>query len=161
MPQTDRQVSVKIDAALNKMLKGTVPVISTGILTDSINADPVWLILDSRELTEFNVSHLPDAKWVGYDDFSVQRVPAIPKDTNIVVYCSIGVRSEKIAEKLMAFGFSKVWNLYGGIFAWANEHKLLVDQNLNKTLAVHGYDQNWAKLLREHVHCIIEKRPTS
>lgn len=143
----------EIENSLKKLLKGSVPVISTGTLADSIRCEPDWLILDSRELVEFKISHLPNAKWVGYHDFSLCKVSDISRDAKIVVYCSIGVRSEKTAEKLVAAGFSSVWNLYGGIFAWANEQKVLVTYSQNKTLAVHGYNQKWATLLEHHVHC--------
>lgn len=159
--QFHTQVSVKIENALKKMLKGTVPVMSTDRLADSRNRDLDWCILDSRELVEFEVSHLPDAKWVGHLDFSMSRVSNIPKSTRIVVYCSIGVRSENIAEKLMATGFSDVWNLYGGIFAWANEQKKLIEQNHKSTLAVHGYNQKWATLLVHHTHCKQTKKVAS
>jgi rhodanese-related sulfurtransferase len=144
---SDHQVSTKIEEALKKMLKGSVTAISTGMLADLISTESDWVLLDSRELAEFEISHLPDAKWVGHIDFSIQRMSGIPKDAKVVVYCSIGVRSENIAEKLIASGFSNVRNLYGGIFAWSNEHKALVGKSKNPTLAVHGYDQRWAKLL--------------
>lgn len=152
MSNTHYQVSCKIEKALNKMLKCTVAVISTDRLADLISSSTDCIVLDSRELTEFEVSHLPNAKWVGYVDFTLSRVADVPKDSNIVVYCSIGVRSENIAEKLLSFGFTNVWNLYGGIFAWANEHKTLARQNLVPTLSVHGYDQNWSKLVI-HPYC--------
>ena len=129
MTQYAYPISIKIEAALRKMLKRSIPVVSTDMLVDAINIESDWVILDCRELAEFNVSHLPDAKWAGYSDFSMLRVLAIPKDAKVIVYCSIGVRSENIAEQLMASGFSNVQNLYGGIFAWANAHKTLIDQN--------------------------------
>lgn len=147
MTPSDPHVSAKIEEALNKMLKGSVPCISTTKLAQIMSGESDWVLLDSREFAEFEISHLPDAKWVGHTDFSILRVSGIPKDTNIVVYCAIGVRSEMIAEKLMASGFANVQNLYGGIFAWSNEYKSLVQQNKKPTRAVHGYDQNWAKLL--------------
>ncbi|MFT4810086.1 MAG: rhodanese-related sulfurtransferase [Paraglaciecola sp.] len=150
-------VSVKIEQALNKMLQGSVAVISCDMLADSISAGSAWLILDSREADEFEISHLPAAKWVGYSDFCMHHVSEVPKNANVVVYCSIGVRSEKIAKKLIASGFSNVRNLYGGIFAWANDYKPLVKQNQVPTLAVHGYDHRWAKLLDQHVHCVHTK----
>jgi rhodanese-related sulfurtransferase len=152
MTSSHFDVSDKIEGALKKMLKGSVPIISTGVLADSIRDEPDWVILDGRELAEFEVSHLPDARWVGHIDFSMLRVSDVPKDAKVVVYCSIGVRSENIAEKLIAAGFSSVWNLYGGIFTWANEYKILVKQNQHSTLAVHGYDQKWAMLLSHHRH---------
>ena len=147
MTKPHPSVSSKIEGALKKMLKDSVPVISTTMLADSISTESDWVLLDSRELAEYEVSHLPDAKWAGHIDFSMLRVSGISKDAKVVVYCSIGVRSENIAEKLMAAGFTNVWNLYGGIFTWSNEHKALVDQNQKLTLAVHGYDKYWATLL--------------
>jgi rhodanese-related sulfurtransferase len=152
MSQSDPQISLKIEHALKKMLKGSVPVISTDILFNSISCQLDWVLLDSRELAEFEISHLPNAKWVGHSDFSMLRVSHIPKNVKVVVYCSIGVRSENIADKLMGAGFSNVWNLYGGIFTWANEHKSLVKQNQKPTLVVHGYDQKWLKLLDHRIH---------
>lgn len=151
------QVSFKIEAALKKMLKGSLPIVSTDMVADSMSSESDWVILDSREFAEFKVSHLPGAKWVGYSDFSILRLLGVPKDAIVVVYCSIGVRSENIAEKLLTFGYSNVRNLYGGIFAWTNEHKTLVEQNDKPTVVVHGYDHNWAKLLDHHVHCIHTK----
>ena len=151
------QVSLKIEDTLKKMLKGSVPVMSTDALADSIKCESDWLILDSRELVEFKTSHLPNAKWVGAHDFSICKLSGTPKDAKVVVYCSIGVRSEKIAEKLIASGFSNVWNLYGGIFGWANEHKTLIEGDQTPTLVVHGYNQKWAKLLDHHIHCMQTK----
>jgi rhodanese-related sulfurtransferase len=148
------EVSLKIEAALKKMLKGSVPIVSTNMLADSMSSESDWVILDSRELAEFEISHLPGAKWVGYSDFSILRLSGVSKNAKVVVYCSIGVRSENIAEKLLTSGFSNVKNLYGGIFAWANELKTLIEPNQKPTLAVHGYDQNWAKLLDHHADYI-------
>ena len=42
------------------------------------------------------------------------------KSDTIVLYCSIGYRSEKIGEKLVEMGYGHVFNLYGGIFEWVN-----------------------------------------
>lgn len=139
-----------IDAALENMLQHSVPVISTEQLTQ-IQSDEEVVLLDSREEDEFKLSHLPQSLWVGYETFDLSTLADIPKDKKIVVYCSIGVRSEKIAEQLVSAGFSDVYNLYGGIFAWANENKPLVNHHQQPTRNVHGYDQKWAKLLEQHV----------
>lgn len=147
MTRTDHLVSVKIQQALNKMLKDTVPVISAETLAEGLLFPSDWALLDSREFAEFNVSHLPNAKWIGYKDFSASRVADLDKEHQIVVYCSIGVRSEQIAEKLISLGFTHVWNLYGGIFNWANQGRTLVDHKQLNTKLVHGYDKNWEKLV--------------
>ena len=147
MAKDDGHKNKKIEQALNRMLNGSVPVINTDKLAESLTASSNWVLLDSRELAEFKISHLPDAKWIGHKDFSESRVAEIAKDTNVLVYCSIGVRSEQIAEKLISLGYSNVFNLYGGIFTWANQGRLLMDQYQQNTKVVHGYDKNWSKLV--------------
>ena len=63
--------------------------------------------------------------WVGYEDFKITRLPEVDKNTPIVVYCSVGYRSEKIGEKLRKAGYTNVTNLFGGLFTWANENRPL------------------------------------
>ena len=105
------------------------------------------LFLDAREIEEYQVSHVPDARWVGYDDFSLERLQGVAKDRPIVVYCSVGYRSERVAEKLIGAGFTRVSNLYGGIFEWANQDCPL--ENLQgKTRAVHTYSLGWSKWVK-------------
>ena len=105
------------------------------------------LFLDAREMEEYQVSHVPDARWVGYDDFSLDRVAGVAKDRPIVVYCSVGYRSERVAEKLMAGGFTQVSNLYGGIFEWANQGCPLENQE-GPTRAIHTYNRAWSKWVK-------------
>ena len=75
----------------------------------------------------------------------------ISKDATIIVYCSVGYRSEKITKKLNKMGYKNVSNLYGGIFEWVNQgHKVYDDKN-NNTLKVHTYNKRWSKWLRRGV----------
>ncbi len=101
------------------------------------------ILLDAREAKEFKVSHLNSAHWVGYDDFSPKRVKDIPKDAKVIVYCSVGYRSEKISEQLLDMGFSDVSNLYGGIFEWVNQGNEVVNEEDSVTKKVHAYDKLW------------------
>jgi adenylyltransferase/sulfurtransferase len=48
-------------------------------------------------------------------------VDALPRDRDILVHCKLGGRSAKACEALAAAGFSRLFNLEGGITAWANE----------------------------------------
>lgn len=105
------------------------------------------VILDARSTEEFGVSHLETARFVGYDDFEISRVADIEKDTEILVYCSVGYRSEKVAEKLKKAGYLNVRNLYGGLFDWANHGMEMVDSLGKPTNQVHGFNKNWGKWL--------------
>lgn len=107
------------------------------------------LLLDAREREEFEVSHLKDAIWVGHKTFDIDSLLRIIPDRNseIVVYCSIGVRSEKIGDKLLKAGYSDVKNLYGGIFEWKNNGYPVFDSHRQETQKIHAFSKYWAKLL--------------
>ncbi len=86
---------------------------------------------------------------MGYKDFSAQRLKGVDRRKAIVVYCSVGYRSEKIAEQMQAAGYQRVYNLVGGIFEWANYGKPLVDRDGKPTRAVHPYDAVWGRWLKQ------------
>lgn len=105
-------------------------------------------ILDAREKEEFEVSHIKNAKFVGFKDFDAFNVAKLPKDSPVVVYCSLGIRSEKIGEKLQNLGFDKVYNLYGGIFEWKNANFPVINAEGNETEKVHAFSKTWGKWLK-------------
>ena len=76
---------------LNGMLKKSVPFVSV----DQIKKQPPAVLLDTRAPREYAVSHLRGARWVGYEEFSLARVQDLPKNTPIVVYCSVGYSARK------------------------------------------------------------------
>ena len=124
---------------INALLEHNVKEI--GIEKARVLSDAVFL--DAREKKEFNVSHIKNATWVGYDDFDLKRVQQFDKNTNIVVYCSVGYRSEKITQKLQKNGFKNCSNLIGGIFDWSNNDYPLFDNSGKQTLNVHAFDKTW------------------
>jgi len=115
------------------------------IQADSANLSKV-VILDVREKSEFEVSRLKNAIWIGYDDFDISRIDSIDKEREIIVYCSVGYRSSKIGEELIESGFKNVKNLYGGIFKWANENRPIYNDS-SQTTEVHAYNRKWGKFL--------------
>lgn len=132
---------VKKDAyhvMIDALISHTVPEVN---VNSSFSENTVWL--DAREKNEFKVSHISGAKFIGYDYFKMSTVKEIAKDAEIVVYCSVGYRSEKIAEQLIEAGYTNVSNLYGGIFEWSNESKTVVDKSGQTTDKIHGYDKTW------------------
>ncbi|MCH9660233.1 MAG: rhodanese-like domain-containing protein, partial [Bacteroidetes bacterium] len=98
-------------------------------------------------------SKIPSAIYIGYSQFSSEEIIAsIPdKDTPIVVYCSLGIRSEEIGEKLQKAGFTNVKNLYGGIFEWKNKEYPLSNLQDKETDSVHTCTKNWSKWLTKGI----------
>ena len=128
---------------IDSLYSNRVPLIS---IEELIKIDKYNLyILDTREEDEFNVSHLKNARQVGNFWFDMRKVYDIPTNATVVVYCSVGVRSEKIAEKLIAWGYKNVFNLYGGIFEWINQSHPVYKQNGVQTAEIHTYDKNWER----------------
>ncbi len=130
------------DKKVASYLNFTVPTIGVETLDESKEE---FLILDARKKEEFEISHIKNAKFCGFKDFDTAVWEKYPKDTKIVVYCSIGYRSEKIGEKLQKLGFINVYNLYGSLFEWVNQEKPIVDKNNQATKSVHTYNRNWSK----------------
>jgi rhodanese-related sulfurtransferase len=113
-------------------------------LTDS-KGGPVILV-DAREKEEFQVSHIPGARHIPYNENPLNSLMNLNQDSLIVVYCSVGYRSSILAKKLQGLGFTRVYNLEGSIFKWANEERPLV-QNRNMVQKVHPHSPYWVKLL--------------
>ena len=133
------------DKKVANMLSFSVKTISP----NDVKRQSDMLILDARERSEYDVSHLPNAVFVGYNNFEKKTLDSIAKDRPIVVYCSIGYRSEKIAEKLQKQGFSRVYNLYGSIFEWVNQGNVVVDKNNQPTKKVHTYNKAWSRWVED------------
>lgn len=130
---------------LQRALKHKVPEVQV----QHSSSDSSVLYLDAREQEEFAVSHLPGARCIGYEHFDEAAVAGLKKDQPIVVYCSVGIRSERIAERLITMGFTNVSNLYGGLFEWVNQEQSLVNEEGKHTKRVHGYNRLWSIWLRK------------
>lgn len=133
------------ETKINELLSFDIPTIGVELLADKIKNNKNLLILDVRSPEEYNISHIPGAELATYHDFKASDYEAVDKDQEIVVYCSIGYRSEKAGEKLKAADFTNVLNLYGSIFEWGNQGYDLVDKNNKVTNTLHGYNKKWSQ----------------
>lgn len=134
------------DNKLKSLYRNTVPLIHSEELSERLAENEI-LILDTRSLEEFQISHLPNALFMDYNTFDSKKVEGINRNSKIVVYCSVGYRSERIGENLLDMGFTDVRNLYGGIFDWVNHKNTVVNQAGIKTDSVHTYNKDWSRWL--------------
>lgn len=139
------------DKKLKSLYKNTVPVIQAEELSHKIEGNAKIILLDTRSPKEFNVSHLPNALFLDYDNFNSKKVEQLDRNTKVIVYCSVGYRSERIGEKLLKMGFKDVKNLYGGIFDWVNKGNTVVNQSGVATDSVHTYNKDWSQWLNRGV----------
>jgi adenylyltransferase/sulfurtransferase len=90
-------------------------------LHDKLEAGEALALLDVREPHEYEVCRLEGAALVPLRQVASQA-GTIPRDRPVVVYCHFGGRSESAVRQLQAeFGFTNLYNLEGGIDAWARE----------------------------------------
>jgi rhodanese-related sulfurtransferase len=127
---------VEFDLLADEVSNGNVPDISAKMFKIEKES---FIILDCREENEYKISHIKDARRVGFDDFDLSQVEDIPQSAKIVTYCLIGKRSEKIGEKLQDAGYTNVHNLHGSMLSWMNEGNLVIDSHGRKTYRLHGF----------------------
>jgi len=126
---------------IDSYLSYSVPFIT---VADAYHHKDKYIFLDAREKKEFEKSHIEGAQLIGYDDIDYSILDNTPKDTPIIIYCSIGYRSEKIGQQLIKKGFTNVFNLYGSIFEWVNQHHPVYDKN-GLSNVIHTYNKKWSK----------------
>lgn len=131
-----------LDAKLAKM----VTVDSLALSPAAARDLPDAVFLDAREAEEYAVSHLPGALHVGYKRPDFSALEGLDPNRPLVVYCTVGYRSERLAADLRERGFGRVYNLYGSLFAWTLAGYPLEDA-AGPTDRVHTYNRKWGELL--------------
>ncbi|MCK5355925.1 MAG: rhodanese [Methyloprofundus sp.] len=78
-----------------------------------------FFLLDVREPFEFQIAAINNSVLIPMNQIT-GRIQELTKDQPIVVICHHGMRSDNVAYYLDQQGFSQIYNLTGGIHAWAN-----------------------------------------
>ncbi len=133
---------------------GGVSHLSTQTFAAQMARRPDVLLFDVREEDEFSVSHLAGAERVDPDIWRwtfMNRFGERVQGKTVIFYCSVGVRSSRLAARVQAAlreqGAKAVYNLDGGIFAWHNERRPLVNTK-GQTDFVHPFDSHWGQLVK-------------
>jgi adenylyltransferase/sulfurtransferase len=95
-----------------------VPAIQVEELKRKLDAGEEVFVLDVREPHEYQICNLA-GHLIPLADLP-KRVHELDSSREIVAHCRSGGRSAQAVEFLRAAGFRKVWNLTGGILAWAD-----------------------------------------
>lgn len=147
-PAAEKEGMGKMTSAVRRKFPG-VAQLQAAELADwlSDKSKPQPQILDVREPDEFAVSHLHGAINVRPDAPASEVLARLDPARPVVVYCSVGYRSSKLAQRLMDAGFKNVRNLEGSLFNWANEGRPLEKEG-HTTQAVHPYNRFFGRLLK-------------
>jgi rhodanese-related sulfurtransferase len=78
-------------------------------------------LIDCREESEWHICRLPDAQLVPLSRFGelAQQVFTNTQE-HLIIYCHHGMRSQRAAQWLREYGFSRAQSMRGGIDAWAD-----------------------------------------
>ena len=80
-----------------------------------------YIILDTREPSEYEAGHIPGAIVISHEKIKEQAEAQLPdKDQLILVYCRSGRRSKLAAQDLVDLGYTNVKE-FGGIIDWPYE----------------------------------------
>lgn len=132
---------------LRTLYRHTVPTVLPAVLARELSRPATPLLLDARTPAEFRVSHLRGARFVNFDSLARETFAGLDRTRPVVVYCSVGYRSERLGERLHALGFKDVRNLYGGLFEWVNQGHPVYDAR-GLTRNVHPYSPLWSPWLK-------------
>jgi rhodanese-related sulfurtransferase len=81
------------------------------------------LVIDLRSKDLFDTGHIVDARNVPAAEIESQA-EALKKwrDKNVITYCDTGANGAGAARTLTKLGFTKVFNLHGGLNAWVKDN---------------------------------------
>ena len=96
-----------------------IPEITPKDLKAKMEAGTELVLVDIREPYEHEICDigglLIPMRGIG------SRLGDLDRNAATVVYCRIGVRSAEVVRVMLDAGFTQVWNLRGGLHAWATE----------------------------------------
>lgn len=127
----------------------SVAMVTVEELAQEIRDQKTVFVLDARSKEEYEMSKIPGARRVGFEDFTVERVWMYQRNASIVVYCTNGERSEKVAEYLELMGFSNIRHLRSGAVDWLNNGHDLWDKDQAPTKNIHIWKKELLPTLKK------------
>jgi rhodanese-related sulfurtransferase len=78
------------------------------------------LVVDVRQPNEWIRGHIPEAELIPLDGIYLfgKAIADFPKDQDMLLVCEMGQRSVVAAEIALVAGYTRVYNLAGGMSAW-------------------------------------------
>jgi adenylyltransferase/sulfurtransferase len=97
-----------------------VPEIAPRDLAERLRAGDDLAVIDVREPHEWEIARIDGAQLIPLGSLA-ESLPSLDSTRDIVVHCKSGTRSAKAVRQLQAAGFTRVWNLAGGITRWSDD----------------------------------------
>jgi rhodanese-related sulfurtransferase len=92
------------------------------------------LVIDLRSKESYDAGHIVDARNVPAGEIESQADTLKKwRDKNVITYCDSGADGAGAARTLMKLGFTKVFNLQGGLNAWVKDNLPLTKTSRSKS----------------------------
>jgi rhodanese-related sulfurtransferase len=86
-------------------------------LMDELKKRNDILLIDIREPHELAKKGIENSIHIPMGDIQ-NKIPTLPKDKDIIIFCHLGFRSKQVRNYLRKIGFYKAAHLKGGLYSW-------------------------------------------
>src|SRR5208337_1907801 len=126
-PTTNRQGKAKVQKSSLNRPRGDGLEISVDEAKKLILNDKKVILLDVRSDGEMCLGHIKGARVISPSRVLKEADELLrDKDASILIYCSSGDRSKKVAEELTKKGFPKARSIAGGLNSWLMDGREMV-----------------------------------
>lgn len=96
------------------------------LLSDSIQ------LIDVRSFEEFQEKHVKGAQSIVFDADFEENILKLDKSAPVAVYCRTGRRSKECSQVLKEQGFTKIYELEGGLEKWEHDDLLILKTEMKE-----------------------------
>ncbi len=147
-------VFLAVCSCSNSQQTGTL--LKPGEFSSTISSLPNEVILDVRTSGEFQGGHIKEALNIDFNDPAFeQQIAKLDKSTPYMVYCLSGGRSAAAANTMRNAGFTKVYELDGGMIAWRSAN-LPESTDQPKTIKSEMNQQEFLKSLEGNTPVLVD-----
>ena len=112
----------------NRSKDSNITLITTEEMKTMLQDDKVQLV-DVRTVKEFDEHFIEGAENIVYDDNFEQKLDKLDKEKPIIIYCRSGRRTVLSADIMEKQGFTKIYELKGGIKQWMKDGNAVLTEN--------------------------------
>jgi len=98
--------------------KSAVTEVTAREVQDQMARGEEIVLIDIRELNEWNLGHAEPAIYIGRGVLETQIEARVPREARVVLMCASGNRSALAARVLLEMGYSKAESMAGGFRDW-------------------------------------------
>jgi NADPH-dependent 2,4-dienoyl-CoA reductase/sulfur reductase-like enzyme/rhodanese-related sulfurtransferase len=124
----------------SNLVRHDVAAITCAELQERLSSGEEWQVVDVRSAAEFAAEHLPQARLLPIDELR-EHLSELDSTKPTAVYCRVGFRGYLAARILQQHGFTKVYNVSGGLLSCPQHPAPAVIRNGDGSVSVSMFHQ--------------------